>query len=268
MSRSRFEATLKKAHTLGLGFYTPAYIKPDGNRVSSRLVLMVRGNEQIGNKTRTTDCQLTMWSGKDSKPGEGFAEKMARLAHIGKEFDVVATIRDYETTIKNKENIIFTNADGTPVKIKQTTYVCDNSKTTPEADATKRVQTEVANYLALTDGGKKAITAAECGFNARPQDWDRAGSVDAAFMKEIMTWRAQQLPVAGSKTYGYAYLCAVPAGCTDIGMAGVAAPAPTAGDVAVAAEIGSALPAATGDDFPAKEELAGSAVAMGDDVPF
>ena len=267
MSRAIMEANLSSVHTLSPGFYTPAYLKADSTRVSSRLVLMVRGNEQIGNKSRKTDFQLTMWSAKDSKPGDGFAEKMARLTHIGKEFSTIqAAIRDYESTITNKEGVVFCNADGTPVKVTKTTYVVDNGKCRPGSDATKVVQNEVANYNASSGPEKKDVPVDKC-LHARPENWDRAGSVDAAKWKEIVAFRTAQLPVVGSKTYGYAHLCAVPAGCTAIGMAPVAA-APAA-DVAVAAEIGAALPADNvGDDFPGDAQLEAGGVIYGEEVPF
>jgi len=162
--------------------YTPAHTKPDGSFVSARLEIPVMVNE-YGSK-EPDSYKLIAWGGR--------ADMFAKALSQGKEMNFYLTPKSYFRKIYNNQNQIITNPDGTPVQVRSLSFTIRDF--TWGSDSERQVSMEIAAGV-------------------RGAGWNDPNSPDYKAWRDKIDAR-KKLFYNGEKSYGYAVVMPVPAGCT------------------------------------------------------
>jgi hypothetical protein len=187
------------------GIYYPAHMK-NGAQVSGRW----EGNVALNSRDWTDDAgqkhegrrvyvRLVAWNSKNSAPGKGLADIMAKHVSVGKELSCAVRAESFDKRIfVNGQPLL--DAAGQPITYPAIVFRITGDLTFGN-DSSKLVAAEVSRY-------NGAMT-----FDSRPASWNVPGTPDNEAWKQIIAARSALVYDGKANTYGYARVI-IPAGAT------------------------------------------------------
>jgi len=178
------------------GVYYPAHMK-NGVPVSARWegTVVANGRDWVDDQGqkhegRRVYMRLVAWNSKNSAPGKGLADVMAKHASVGKALSCSVSAESFDKRIfVNGQPLV--GPDGQPITYQATVFRITGDLTFGD-DSSKLVAAEIARYNGTMT------------FDSRPAQWNIPGTPDNEAWKQIIAARSATVFDGTKPTYGYA----------------------------------------------------------------
>lgn len=177
--------------------YAGAYYPANGN-TPARYEATVFVNEApftddagVRHEPEPTIFKMQAWNSRNSKPGRGMADLMAKYGTPGKEFSGFFRLKSFmkRMFVDNKPLVI----NGETITFPSHYFILDSLPTWGNESA-ENLSKEIAGFIANPNGV----------FGVRPINWNTPGHADQALWKAILQKKAEAQYVPGMVYYGSA----------------------------------------------------------------
>lgn len=184
------------------GKYTPSHVKngmwyPAVWRGS---FFVNDGNNKVGDAG--TVIQVSVWNGRNSKPGHGAADNFAKSVSVGQVCLMDLIFKPYRQAIRNSDGSIVKRLDGSDVVVTVSGWQYVTRSYQRIKDSDKQVNLEI-------DRGSQYAAK---GLAIPPQDFFARPNIDFKLPNQQQNWQAylallaqrREIVFQGGETYGYA----------------------------------------------------------------
>ena len=148
--------------------------------------------------------RLTAWNGRNSQPGKGLADLMAKCISIGKQMSCMCMLNIYDANVRDKNSgVVLQYSDGTPITTPRAGFTIIGGSFEFGNDSTKTVITEIQSW----DPNNPNMDI----FFRRPPQWNMANTPDNQNWETLRALRQSQTHIEGNAEYGFARIASIQA---------------------------------------------------------
>lgn len=180
------------------GIYFPAHKNAKGELVSARWEancfingLGYTDDQGVVHEPNNLKLRIVAWNGKNSAPGKGLADLMAKTISVGKEFSCDLRMKGFQKRFR-VNNVPLAGPDGQVLMYDSFSFEV-TGKLILGADSDSTVNNEILAWASYPHPS----------FFTRPAGWNQKGTADAELWKNIVAQRMAST-YNGEQAYGYA----------------------------------------------------------------